>query len=617
MGDTVGTASTLFSEEEKTELLEDGPKKLGPPRDERQPSESSPKFSENMVTLILPTEWDLPVNLAPSLNDAGLANKVSNEVKTARPQPLDLDLDLDLDLEAMQMVKPEDLELVVIPSAHEHRRPPMAGATVAPAIVPENIAPEPDLPPFRPLIPLNTYPPIWAQTRQEVCETFEWFRSYQGGVYFNNDIAKGYLLSAFGARRDAFKHDGRLIISHGGGRAASIHSEKGQSSLRPAEDQKSDDKSVRALLKACREKRPIALVIDDRYALFPYDLSALGVTYAVLGFYMIVEAWEKLISDEAEYETDRTGARSVVKYKFAFQWCERQGEPWWLSQSGKAEELDLDEDAPPVKVGEVDDLREEEDSDPTDVTSTECDQCGKGSPQVYSEGWWMASFYLIIGNGCLYQIQPSSRRAKLEADNIFKTYQEEANSGQLVFKRWPLRAVAERFSPTISRTMLENLTMSYVGGTDNTVPFDKAPSAVVMSRKLIQDRISQALDRDTEFNEVLTAAYMEKQKMAFHSDEEVGLGPLVAGLSLGSPAMMHFRLQKKHDKERQQRGILMSFTLRHGDVFVMDGLDVQKYYEHTVVPTNFRIAATARSINASTAATPTEPALSGPHKSHT
>ena len=23
----------------------------------------------------------------------------------------------------------------------------------------------------------------------------------------------------------------------------------------------------------------------------------------------------------------------VVRYKFAFQWCESQGEPWWIKQS--------------------------------------------------------------------------------------------------------------------------------------------------------------------------------------------------------------------------------------------------------------------------------------------
>lgn len=33
-----------------------------------------------------------------------------------------------------------------------------------------------------------------------------------------------------------------------------------------------------------------------------------------------------------------------------------------------------------------------------------------------------------------------------------------------------------------------------------------------------------------------------------------------------------------------------------GDVLVMHGVDVQKFYEHTVIPTGFRIAATARYI---------------------
>lgn len=82
--------------------------------------------------------------------------------------------------------------------------------------------------------------------------------------------------------------------------------------------------------------------------------------------------------------------------------------------------------------------------------------------------------------------------------------------------------------------------------------------------------------------------------MAFHSDSEVGLGPFVAGLSLGSPALMHFRLRAKYDRDKNLKSIAITFVLRHGDILVMDGAGVQEYYEHTVVPTNFRIAATAR-----------------------
>lgn len=82
----------------------------------------------------------------------------------------------------------------------------------------------------------------------------------------------------------------------------------------------------------------------------------------------------------------------------------------------------------------------------------------------------------------------------------------------------------------------------------------------------------------------------------FHTDDEIGLGPLVAGLSLGSPALMHFRLLARHIPQGVQRSVAVSFVLRHvsnpytfsalvdhaisqGDILVMDGAGVQQFYE--------------------------------------
>lgn len=59
----------------------------------------------------------------------------------------------------------------------------------------------------------------------------------------------------------------------------------------PASDQLAADKSVRALLNNYLHNRPLALLIDDKYALFPYDLGSKNVAYAVLGFYTIAYAW--------------------------------------------------------------------------------------------------------------------------------------------------------------------------------------------------------------------------------------------------------------------------------------------------------------------------------------
>lgn len=58
-----------------------------------------------------------------------------------------------------------------------------------------------------------------------------------------------------------------------------------------ASDQLANDISVKALLNTYKERRAVALIIDDNYALFPYSLASKKCTYAVLGWYRIVKAW--------------------------------------------------------------------------------------------------------------------------------------------------------------------------------------------------------------------------------------------------------------------------------------------------------------------------------------
>lgn len=89
-----------------------------------------------------------------------------------------------------------------------------------------------------------------------------------------------------------------------------MHSSKGQATLQKAADQEEGDKSVRALLQTYETKRPVALLIDDRYALFPYDLTSKpDCTYVVLGFYHIAHAWgECLIRSPASSPTENCGS---------------------------------------------------------------------------------------------------------------------------------------------------------------------------------------------------------------------------------------------------------------------------------------------------------------------
>jgi hypothetical protein len=56
-------------------------------------------------------------------------------------------------------------------------------------------------------------PVVWASLRRELCETLTYFRAYQGGIYFWNGVAFGYLLDRFGAERDYI--GSHVVISHG------------------------------------------------------------------------------------------------------------------------------------------------------------------------------------------------------------------------------------------------------------------------------------------------------------------------------------------------------------------------------------------------------------------
>ncbi len=57
--------------------------------------------------------------------------------------------------------------------------------------------------------------------------------------------------------------------------------------------------------------------------------------------------------------------------------------------------------------------------------------------------------------------------------------------------------------------------------------------------------------------------------------------PTVASLSLGSPSYMRFRLKGKYAKKlgKNPNDMSIRIPLRHGDLMVMHGADIHKFYE--------------------------------------
>ncbi|WWC87705.1 uncharacterized protein L201_002597 [Kwoniella dendrophila CBS 6074] len=201
------------------------------------------------------------------------------------------------------------------------------------------------------------------------------------------------------------------------------------------------------------------------------------------------------------------------------------------------------------------------------------------------------------------------------ADDLLEEYQVAANEGGW-FQRRPLKAVSLRTQihydmkgQFLAQHFAVNFGASYKYQVDTlSYPFEKAPKCVLMSLSLLTQRVQMILGENIGYNEILSVMYREGQKMSWHDDGEAGLGPVVSSLSLGNQAVMSFRT--KTPRTNLNKGFYsgisepkhipptaLSFTLSHGDIMIMQGREIQKRYDHKVVPMGFRIASTARVID--------------------
>lgn len=152
------------------------------------------------------------------------------------------------------------------------------------------------------------------------------------------------------------------------------------------------------------------------------------------------------------------------------------------------------------------------------------------------------------------------------------------------------------------------------------------------------DTSSPSQSQIPPFNELLALGYFESQRISYHDDGESGLGPTIATLSLGAPGTMRIRLKAKHHTGISKAGVFidapplpgslsyaaraklipelqelkkkvspaqylerlraapkqlglvkgknaaeaLALRLGHGDVVLMHGEDVQRYFEHAV-----------------------------------
>lgn len=258
--------------------------------------------------------------------------------------------------------------------------------------------------------------------------------------------------------------------------------------------------------------------------------------------------------------------------------------------------------------------------------------------------------YTILGCGTITHFQPNvfANQRRNGPDDLFVQLQET----DVGLKRFPLSNSLVPGALTAHFAVNYGMPYKYVVAVDSK-SFGEAPKAILRALHRLTWAGEQAVTDGTfqKFNELLTVGYFQEQKMGFHDDGERTLGPTIATLSLGGEATMSFRMKKRHYLGFSKSGVyqmdqepmpgcleyerrlelyrnrytisdahrtsllneivesatmvrvpaspqIIRTTLKHGDMIVMHGENIQQYYEHAVHPSGkLRFALTCRYVD--------------------
>ncbi|OWO97994.1 hypothetical protein B2J93_8219 [Marssonina coronariae] len=184
-------------------------------------------------------------------------------------------------------------------------------------------------------------PSVWADKRQQLCETLPWYKAYQAGAYTHNGVAYGLMWDSKSAVRDHFD-DHIIICTLGGGMV-----EDDAGGMIRKTDRKVDC-CYAAAFKHCMDRRfPVGVIIGQGNTKCPVKLLHY---YNVLGFFHVTHVW---------YDKEVKKCWMVKLQKM------NAARPWWSVKDADYSARTVDRTA----------------------TLGTCVHCKKESKQIYIEGW--------------------------------------------------------------------------------------------------------------------------------------------------------------------------------------------------------------------------------------
>ncbi|KAK1710416.1 hypothetical protein BDP67DRAFT_595609 [Colletotrichum lupini] len=558
-------------------------------------------------------------------------------------------------------------------------------------------------------------PPVWAATRQALCDALPYYKAHQSSAHTNNKTMVGFLLGGFPTIRD--RMDAEVIITAlGGGRERDVDGNM----IRVKE---SFERNLSSAQASMMKAMPVGVILDKNY---PGLSIATEHKYSVMAFFTITDIWSEKEANgqfchkirlekidrstpswwqakaEVQHTTDIMGLVAASHRSANLAWCidchqhcktvfsagwtclNRKCKNFFMFPAGvdvarleysesflqerttfQLPKQPLQPNLPSMKghLGTENIMRQ-------GIVCPQCHGCSRridwthwayenpvcnfvlmakpaafplqdvlqeethvkrthgsrlydtGILQHHAQinGLLIEQYLLpdlndasrIIGSVSIIRTNQTANGQPGGPDEMWKISNESVDTFDL-----SRNSVVHPGLPTekLTRNFLQNWGAPYkfVVAVDSK-PFSAAPEAFIGALKRMEwaGEVSIEMTNEvlgfTNFNELLSIGYMEKDKIGFHDDGEDTLGPTVATLSLGSPAIMFFAKKtksvknakrgKKTKEDEEYRKVVLKFPLYHGDIVVMHGSRIHEEYLHRVDPKGKRrFAMTCRNID--------------------
>lgn len=204
-------------------------------------------------------------------------------------------------------------------------------------------------------------PPVWADSRMDLCETLHYFRSYQGACYSTGGFVRGFMFDNVAGPRDYI--DTNVVIARAGGGHGR---ENGSGELKALKDQV--EGVVSQNLRNCMSHyNPVVIITGADNPQIP---SQPPHQYCVLDYFKPTHIW-----------SEKSGGKYVVRYRF--EKLNARKESWWRAN-------DVED---PIQLGSL-----------PPPFSKPCGTCARESVQIYLNGWMClyptcGSFWLVFPSG--------------------------------------------------------------------------------------------------------------------------------------------------------------------------------------------------------------------------